>query len=136
MHRPLRRQRGLQAHDSRFGDVVRDLRLRVIHTMCADGGCKRDGTSSTRRRLLGTCHLSRCGLRAKKGARGVDVEGFAPLDVRHFQRVEAADDPGEAEQVVQAPQRVYDGFDAFRDARAVRDVYAYGEDALGWEVLR
>ena len=49
--------------------------------------------------------------------------------------MEAADDAGEAEEVIETSESLNDGADAFENAGGVCDVYGDAEDALLWEVL-
>lgn len=131
MHGPLRRQARFQRHDGRFGDVVRHLRLRVVHTVCRDGGGEGDAPAGPG---LDGGHVFGDGLRAEKGAHGVDIQSLAPLLGAHLEGVEAADNAGEAKKVVECAHRLGTGFDGFGDGVVVRDIDADAQDALGGEV--
>ena len=79
-------------------------------------------------------HVLRSGLRAEERSRGVDVESFAPLLVRHRDRGHAAYDSGEAEHVVEGAEGGDRGGDSFGHRGGVGDVDGDAEDADCWEL--
>lgn len=74
MNSPLSSQTRFEGYDGRLTDIVSNLGLGEIDPMRGYRG--REGDAVTARLLRR--HLSRCRLRGKEGARGVDVQGLAP----------------------------------------------------------
>lgn len=95
MYSPLGRETSFHSHNRRFTHIICDLRLRVIHTMGGNTRCQ-----SYRPAGFLLDELFRHGLCAEECTSGVDVESFAPLDVCHFDGVDATYYSGEAEEVV------------------------------------
>lgn len=99
--RPLCSERRLKGHNRCLGDIVSRLRLREVDTVRRYRS--REGDAAVWARVSGHM-LCRC-LRAEERARRVYIDGLAPLHVCHGDCGHAADDTGEAEQVVQRTQR-------------------------------
>jgi len=96
------------------------------------GDRRRERDAAVRRRVGGHVVCGR--LRAEEGAGGVDVEGFAPLGVGHVDGGHAADDAGEAEEMVEGAEGGDGGGDGFGYGGRVGDVDGNAEDAGFWEL--